>query len=112
MSKKTRCFERVVSLLGGPKAEIISHIGVVVEFLRTIWSERPIELPTLQQTGLVLTNLLKCRNDWGRVIALLRGIYQRRFYKDGPLDKYILGWLQGHFLVPFGKMSLPRANLG
>ena len=81
------------------------------DFLRSIWAERPMELTTSMQTSLVLTNLLRSRKDWRSVVAVLRGIYRRRFGRDAALDNYMLGWLQGHFLVPFAERSLPLADL-
>ena len=98
----SHAFDRVVSLLGGPKAEMLSHIGVAVDFLGHIWSERPGALATLRQTSLVLENLLKSRTEWRSVVTMLRRIYQQRVGVDRGLDEHIVGWLQGHFLVPLG----------
>jgi hypothetical protein len=103
-------FSQVVSLLGGPQAEMLSHIGVAVDFLGSIWSGRPNELATAKQTGMVLENLLKGQPAWQPIIAVLRRIYRHRVGRESRLDHYILEWLQGHFLVPFGTTTLPLAG--
>lgn len=108
--EKPQCFERVVGSLGGPKAEMISHIGVAADFLKIVWSEHPWELATSMQTGMVLTTLLSGREDWRSVIAILRAMYRQRFGKNDALDHYILAWLHGHFLVPFSIKTLPLAD--
>jgi hypothetical protein len=103
-------FSQIVSLLGGPQAEMLSHIGVAVDFLGSIWSERPNKLSTAKQTGMVLENLLKGQPAWQPIIAVLRRIYRHRVGREGRLDHYILGWLKGHFLVPVGTATLPLAD--
>ena len=103
-------FDRIVDRLGGEQAEMLSHIGVAVDFLASIWSERPNELATARQTGLVLENLLKGRPEWQRIIAILRRIYRHTAGREERLDHYILGWLQGHFLAPAGATTLPLVD--
>jgi hypothetical protein len=95
-------FDRVVSLLGGPNAEMISHIGVAVAFLGHIWQQRPYELVTARQTGLILENLLRARYDWEQSVEALWRNYRQDFGGDSRLKEYITGWLRGHFLIPAG----------
>jgi len=105
-------FDRVVSLLGGNRAEMLSHILVAVDFLGSICSEHRPELSTSKQTSLILENLIKRRTEWRGVIAILRRIYRERIGLDRELDKSILGWLNGHFLVSLEERSLPLADFG
>ena len=40
-AQSPQSFDRMVSLLGGEQAEMLSHIGIAVDFLASIWAERP-----------------------------------------------------------------------
>ena len=101
-------FSRCASLLGGENADISSHIGVAVEFLGSIWPERAADFTTAKQTSTVLENLLRGRGDWPSVVGTLRGLFQTRFGGNAALDRHILSWLQGHFLVSFGASEIPH----
>jgi hypothetical protein len=105
-----RRFERVVRLLGGPQAELVSHARVAADFLAHIWSERRWELATSQQTSMVLENLIRGQDQWPIVVWLLRRIFRQRHGREDELDEYMLGWLKGHFLVPFQAKQLPIAH--
>lgn len=109
-SNNPQSFDRAVRLLGGPQAEMLSHIGVAVDFLGTVWSQQPNELATAKQTGMVLENLLKGRSEWRDIIGVLRRLYWNRVGVERRLDHYILSWLQGHFLVAFETTELPLAD--
>jgi hypothetical protein len=91
---------------------MLSHILVAVDFLGSICSEHRPELSTSKQTSLILENLIKRRTEWRGVIAILRRIYRERIGLDRELDKSILGWLNGHFLVSLEERSLPLADFG
>ncbi|HKJ73148.1 MAG TPA: hypothetical protein VKA19_03455 [Alphaproteobacteria bacterium] len=100
-------FGRVAAMLGGADADILSHIRVAVNFLGVRWSERPNELMTAKQTSILLENLIRGRSEWRDVVGLLRLLFQLRFGQNADLDRHIMLWLQGHFLVPFDTTALP-----
>ncbi len=102
-------FKRVVGLLGGPKAEMASHLGVAADFLATIWKDRPFAFATEAQTGEILRNVLKSRwTNWRAVITFARSMLHERQGLSQHVDDYILRWLQGHFLIPWDHTSLPH----
>jgi hypothetical protein len=87
--------------LANPQAEMWSHLRVVLGFIRMLWSvfsEYP-HMPTLKReaaTGLVLEAFLRHRSrgaaQWLK--TLVAG-----FPANHALARYVLSWIQGHFLV-------------
>lgn len=105
-------FGRVAGRLGGADADILSHIRVAASFLGIVWSKQPHDLTTAKQTSMLIDNLLRGRRDWRDVVGVLRRLFQQQFGRSAEFDRHILGWLQGHFLVPFDTEALPLARLG
>ena len=95
-------FGLVARQLGGPTADILSHIRVAVEFLGVVWSKQPLDLTATKQTSMLLENLLRGRSDWRVVIDVLRQLFHECFARNAEFDRYLLLWLQGHFLIPIG----------
>lgn len=96
-------FATVAKALGGPNADIASHIRVAASFFTEFWEKQEI-YPSLKcqaKTGYILENLIKGQGDKFRnIIENLRDLvpsYIRGF------DGYLLCWLQGHFLLPFDR---------
>ncbi|WP_454000416.1 PIN domain-containing protein [Afipia felis] len=88
-------FREISRMIGGIVAEPISHINVVVEFLRHVWQTPLTRLYREKSTSLLLEQLVRERtNDYGRI---LRGVGVR--VMDIPeLRRYFAAWLTGHFL--------------
>ncbi|WP_156831299.1 tetratricopeptide repeat protein [Arhodomonas aquaeolei] len=107
-----RRFDRVAGQLGGAEADISSHIIVAAKFLDAVWSEQRHALTTKKQTSILLENLIRARRDWRDIIGALRWVFGWRFGHNAELDNYILLWLQGHFLVPFGSRKNPLDGQG
>ncbi|MBI4633825.1 MAG: hypothetical protein HY742_08030 [Deltaproteobacteria bacterium] len=91
-------FKKIAEALGGPSADMKSHIVVAASFLNEIWKEYEPPLEGKAQTGKVLECLLKGRGEDFREIArsLNLLVAPRKAFK-----KYLLEWLQGHFYLPF-----------
>ena len=90
-------FKKMAEAIGGPSAEIKSHIGVAVSFLREIWEEYDPPLKSKAQTGKVLECLLRGRKEdfWEIIRALLFYIPISRQFRE-----YFKKWLKGHFYLP------------
>lgn len=88
-------FREISRMIGGIVAEPISHINVVVEFLRHVWQTPSTRPYREKSTSLLLEQLTRERtNDYGRI---LRSVGVR--VTDIPeLRRYFAAWLTGHFL--------------
>jgi tetratricopeptide (TPR) repeat protein len=84
--------------LGGPRAEMNSHINVLIDFIARVWQSGNVLgwLKIRVVTGLSLETFLGNRSDdwrfWLQQI-LDWGSHNRR------LASYLSGWLKGHFLA-------------
>jgi tetratricopeptide (TPR) repeat protein len=87
-------FRQLCRYLGGPTAEMISHLYVAIGVMDVIWSDA--DLPTLKilkATNLLLTALVRgSSRPWALVLALLM------VELPGDPGLYVRQWAQGHFL--------------
>ncbi|WP_298125225.1 hypothetical protein [Brevundimonas sp.] len=87
-------FGAVVRNMGGPNANMISHVSVATAVLNGLWSDPGIpSLKAMRASSLVLEALIKDRNrPWAGWIAALR--------LDLSPDPaaYVEGWMRGRFL--------------
>ena len=97
----TDLFERVAKRLGGPEADIKSHIQVANNFLGSVWSEAPVALETLKQTSILLESLLRGRSDYLAIVSYLIRLFQIQYGRNSELERHVVLWLKGHFLIPF-----------
>ncbi|MGK7062902.1 tetratricopeptide repeat protein [Bradyrhizobium sp. 1050_B9_N1_2] len=84
--------------LGGPKAEMRSHLNVFIDFVALLWPPNDVLdwLKTRAATGLSLEIFLSIRShDW----AALLGEILLRTHHDRALARYLSGWLRGHFIT-------------
>lgn len=84
--------------LGGPRAEMVSHLNVLLSFIILLWPPDDVLdwLRTRAATGLSLEIFLSNRShDW----APLLGEILRRTRHDRALASYLSGWLRGHFIT-------------
>ena len=91
-------FKKMAEAIGGPSAEMNSHIRVTVSFLREIWKDYNPPLKSKAQTSKLLECLLSGRKeDFREIIQTLL------FYIpiSGQFHEYFLKWLKGHFYFPF-----------
>lgn len=85
--------------LGGPKAEMRSHLNVLVTFLALLWPPDNVLdwLKTRAATGLSLEIFLGNRSrDWAPLLNKILAWSLR----DRNLTRYLSGWLRGHFITP------------
>jgi tetratricopeptide (TPR) repeat protein len=83
--------------LGGPMAEMRSHLNVLVNFIALLWppDDALDWLKTRAATGLSLEIFLGNRSrDWA---PLLNEILVRSL-RDRDLARYLSGWVRGHFI--------------
>ncbi|MEY9465528.1 tetratricopeptide (TPR) repeat protein [Bradyrhizobium ottawaense] len=87
-----------LSCLGGPNAEMVSHLNVLVSFIALLWPPDDVLdwLKTRAATGLSLEIFLSARSrDW----APLLGEIMLRTHRNPALTRYVSGWLRGHFIT-------------
>jgi tetratricopeptide (TPR) repeat protein len=97
-------FVRVAARLGGPKADLPSHVGVALSAVRVIWLDRNLS-PTLRQAalGTLLENLSKSR-PISHFIFVLRAFAELGSRLENyDFLQYLRDWLRGHFInLPAG----------
>ncbi len=96
-------FDLAARSIGGPKADLMSHIGVVLGFARTIWSSSIAHWRKGRAISRLLDNLVKGRGGDAVVIidAIIAELRRSRpdisSRPDLALD-HVEGWKRGHFL--------------
>ena len=90
----TEEFLACVRRLGGPKADLRSHIGVAAKTIRATWYDYNLS-PTLRRAiaGVLLDNLCKDRSldEIANIVCEIARL-------DTGVALYVAGWVQGHFL--------------
>jgi hypothetical protein len=95
-------YEAVIPFMGGRKAEMRSHLGVTIEFMRAIWVA---DLPEWQKgraVGRLLEQLVRSRpNDWKAALHCIDAKL-RQFESEGDRvarrgREYLADWITGHF---------------
>jgi hypothetical protein len=92
-----RRFDRMAGALGGPTADMKSHVAVARLFLQSIWREADASLKEKAQTSRILECLLTGRTeDFWIIIRILLFLHppSRKF------KMYFRDWLAGHFYLP------------
>jgi hypothetical protein len=99
-------FSALCRYLGGPHAEMISHVSTVVRFINGAWSDPDLtELKAMKATGILLTAMTKEKSrPWAQVLAVLRLELMAR-----PA-RFVLQWTEGHFL-PLAELAAAEADL-
>lgn len=99
-------FTALCRYLGGPHAEMISHISVVVRFINSVWADRDVSLlKAMKATSALLTAMTREKSrPWAQVLAVLRLELQAR-----PA-RFVLQWAEGHFL-PLAELAAAEDNL-
>jgi tetratricopeptide (TPR) repeat protein len=88
-------FNKFAEAIGGASAEIRSHLGVVISFIREMWKEYDPPLKNKAQTSKILECLLRGRaNDHREIILALFQISASEQFR-----RYLLRWLKGHFYL-------------
>jgi len=88
-------FKQIGRMIGGAAAEPASHIRVVVEFLRHVWTRQSTLGYREPATGLLLSQLIRERTSDYKLILRTVGRYAADI---PPLIEYMTAWLRGHFL--------------
>ncbi len=90
-----RKFAKVAEILGGPDADMISHIKVAANFFTEIWREGDPSLEYQAQTGKIVECLLRGQTkSFMIIIEKLRLLVP---FSNKGFGRYLIGWLQGHF---------------
>ncbi|MFT4955754.1 MAG: tetratricopeptide (TPR) repeat protein [Brevundimonas sp.] len=99
-------FTSLCRYLGGPHAEMISHVSIVVHFINGAWSDPDLSpLKAMKATSILLTAMTREKSrPWAQVLAVLRLELQAR-----PA-RFVLQWAQGHFL-PHAELAAAEAEL-
>lgn len=92
-------FRKIAEALGGPSADMISHIKVAASFFNEIWKEYDPPLKRKAQTSKVLECLFSGRRKEFSPIARYLNILVTSPRKT--FRKYLFDWLIGHFYLPF-----------
>lgn len=94
-SSPGRSFNAVVSMIGGPRAEPISHVRTAVSCLLALWSRRIGGVDRERATALMLRRLLYGRaEDFGRILgSVLISVRLNR-----PLELFVFNWIRGNFI--------------
>ena len=94
-------FDAASDFIGGPKAEIISHVATILDFMARIWST---DLPHWRKgraIGQLLTKLLRDRAEWKAILHILDHDLAVARRKSVPgssaAHAYLVGWITGHF---------------
>jgi tetratricopeptide (TPR) repeat protein len=90
-------FEKVAEALGGPDADMRSHISVASIFLREVWQQHDPPLKSKAQTGKLIECLMRGRHEQFRNIAVLLSANVEKI----SFQNYLLDWLEGHLYLPF-----------
>lgn len=87
-------FRAALKPLGGRNADLMSHSGVAIEYLRAIWSHSSSDIADLNATSHVLRALLKERTDYKTILNV---VYTHMLGRRG-FTTYLHEWARGHFL--------------
>lgn len=95
-------FEAAIRFMGGRKAEMRSHLGVTLDFMRGIWRTVLPESQKGRAIGCLLTQLVASRpTDWMAILHLLdaelREQAKRGDYLATRGHDYLVDWIKGHF---------------
>jgi hypothetical protein len=93
-------FLKLVSRLGGKKADLLSHTNVALETIRQTWSRRSLPWTAREAiVGALLENLWKDR-PIDHVMMLLRTFMQfgQTVIAHPEFLQYLHDWMRGHFL--------------
>lgn len=95
-------FEAAIRFMGGRMAEMRSHLGVTLDFMRGIWVAILPEWQKGRAIGSLLTQLVASRpDDWMAVLHLLDAELAAQAKRGEHLaargHDYPVGWIKGHF---------------
>ncbi len=88
-------FAVILRFIANPRAEITSHINVIAETLRHLWStsSQVSHLKVMRATGMLLEKLVSYRNiDWALALSVVKT------GQSSQLQMYVNRWAKGHFL--------------
>jgi hypothetical protein len=92
-------FYKVAEALGGPIADLPSHVKVAANFFNKIWNNYDTTLRHKAQTSKILECLIRGRNE---EISIIIDNIQLLVSSGGiQFSHYLRRWLQGHFILPF-----------
>jgi tetratricopeptide (TPR) repeat protein len=94
-------FEKLAARLGGPKAELRSHLRVAVGAIAQIWADTTLS-PTLRAAavGRILEHL--CQGPSLAILRLVLAQLFSAFSNDVALRSYFFAWMRGHFIPAEG----------
>lgn len=98
-------FNLVAEYIGGPKAEIFSHVSAVADFMCRVWSCSTCSWRKGRACGRLIESLIRHRNeDWPGVLALLErqitNVHASVVMRPDQGKAYLNDWIDGHFFRP------------
>jgi hypothetical protein len=92
-------FETIASRLGGKKADIASHVRVAYQSAVRIWGDESLS-ETVRQgaVGRLLERVTDERNSVEARLVLKSWLIAESD-RPGGMDRYMTGWLRGHFIT-------------
>lgn len=101
-------FNKIAEALGGPSADMVSHIKVAAAFLNEIWKAYDPPLKQKAQTGKILECLTEGRRK--EITAIIKYLYVLT-KSSNKFSEYVLDWLKGNFYLPFDTRNNYRAKV-
>lgn len=86
-------FDIITDFIGTNDADMMSHTKVAAGFVWKLWEDTNGDTRAQKATSIIFGKLLRHRpNDWAKWLAVMPS------HGDVRLTRYLVGWLQGHFL--------------
>lgn len=103
----TRDVSRLVRILGGPAADLITNIDVMRSFIDLLWAECKDDLKVKKLASECFSSITRGRQEGQQEILayFLRQVQERR----GTLSQHTLSWLVGHSIRMSGFDDLLQA---
>lgn len=95
-------YEAVLPFLGGPKAEMRSHLAVASDFMRLVWTTRLPRVEMARAIGKLIEQIVRSRPlDWKAMLHVLDRDLDFRASRGDSLARqardYLESWIRGHF---------------
>ena len=95
-------YEAAIRFMGGPKAEMRSHLSVTIDLMRSIWTTQLPEWQKGRAVGRLLEQLVRSRpQDWKAMLHILDGEFAAATKRGDALalraHDYLSEWITGHF---------------
>lgn len=87
---------KITKALGGPYCDPASHCSVTADFIKSVWSDEPLEADDYAVISHVLSAVLRSRTqDYQGML----GVIDQHLDDHEPARVYLRQWARGHFLI-------------